>query len=349
MLQAKTINIKTKEAEMPQYHYVGVDLSSQKLDTWIDGKYKQYPNTEAGFARFLKAIRKLKKSVLVAFESTGSISLYFAEQLDREGIARTCINPSWVRHYAKSIGRVAKTDRIDSELIAVYANLHKVQADKPMSPDILKMRQLQRYRSMLIKHRAQQKASLYTYRDSELIERINKRISKLDEEIKEVQLELERVIQANDEMRNRYRLFLKIGGIGEKTAKVLLCNLPELGYLNRREIAALVGVAPFNWDSGRKTGKRFARFGRRDVRNALFMSIIAIKRINDNPIHEFYDKLKAKGKSHKQATIASIRRLLVRLNAQVRDWVAEGMPPIENEAKKVSNKTNPKQEEKSAA
>ena len=349
MLQAKTINIKTKEAEMPQYHYVGVDLSSQKLDTWIDGKYKQYPNTEAGFARFLKAIRKLKKSVLVAFESTGSISLYFAEQLDREGIARACINPSWVRHYAKSIGRVAKTDRIDSELIAVYANLHKVQADKPMSPDILKMRQLQRYRSMLIKHRAQQKASLYTYRDSELIERINKRISKLDEEIKEVQLELERVIQANDEMRNRYRLFLKIGGIGEKTAKVLLCNLPELGYLNRREIAALVGVAPFNWDSGRKTGKRFARFGRRDVRTALYMSIIAIKRIKDNPICDFYDKLKAKGKSHKQAAIASIRRLLVRINAQVRDWVAEGMPPIENEEKKVSNETNPKQEEKSAA
>ena len=349
MLLSKAINIKAKEVEMPQYHYVGVDLSSQKLDTWIDGKYKQYPNTEAGFARFLKAIRKLKKSVLVVFESTGSISLYFAEQLDREGIARACINPSWVRHYAKSIGRVAKTDRIDSELIAVYANLHKVQADKPMSPDILKMRQLQRYRSMLIKHRAQQKASLYTYRDSELIERISKRISKLDEEIKEVQLELERVIQANDEMRNRYRLFLKIGGIGEKTAKVLLCNLPELGYLNRREIAALVGVAPFNWDSGRKTGKRFARFGRRDVRTALYMSIIAIKRIKDNPICDFYDKLKAKGKSHKQAAIASIRRLLVRINAQVRDWVAEGMPPIENEEKKVSNETNPKQEEKSAA
>ena len=349
MLLSKAINIKAKEVEMPQYHYVGVDLSRQKLDTWIDGKYKQYPNTEAGFARFLKAIRKLKKSVLVVFESTGSISLYFAEQLDREGIARACINPSWVRHYAKSIGRVAKTDRIDSELIAVYANLHKVQADKPMSPDILKMRQLQRYRSMLIKHRAQQKASLYTYRDSELIERISKRISKLDEEIKEVQLELERVIQANDEMRNRYRLFLKIGGIGEKTAKVLLCNLPELGYLNRREIAALVGVAPFNWDSGRKTGKRFARFGRRDVRTALYMSIIAIKRLKDNPIRDFYDKLKAKGKSHKQATIASIRRLLVRINAQVRDWVAEGMPPIENEEKKVSNNTNPKQEEKSAA
>ena len=150
MLQSKEINSKTKKAEMPQYHYVGVDLSSQKLDTWINGKYKQYPNTEAGFASFLQAVRKLKKSVLVAFESTGSISLYFAEQLDREGIARACLNPSWVRHYAKSIGRIAKTDRIDSELIANYANLNKIQADKPMSSDILRMQQLQRYVQKLL-------------------------------------------------------------------------------------------------------------------------------------------------------------------------------------------------------
>lgn len=349
MLQSKAINSKTKEAETPQYHCVGVDLSSQKLDTWINGKYKQYPNTEAGFARFLQDVRKLKKSVLVAFESTGSISLYFAEQLDREGIARACLNPSWVRHYAKSIGHIAKTDRIDSELIANYANLHKIQADKPMSPDILKMRQLQRYRSMLIKHRAQQKASLYTYRDSEIISRIKERISQLDAEIKEVQIEVELLIESNEEMRNRYRMFLKIGGIGEKTAKVLLCNLPELGYLNRREIAALVGVAPFNWDSGRKNGKRFARFGRRDVRTTLFMSIIAIKRIKDNPIHEFYDKLRAKEKSHKKATIACIRRLVVRINAQVRDWIAAGMPPIESEAKKASIKAKSKQKDKSAA
>lgn len=349
MIQPKAINSKTKEGKIPQYHYVGVDLSSKKLDTWINGKYKQYLNTDTGFNQFLKAIRKLKKSVLVAFESTGSISLYFAEQLDREGIARACLNPSWVRHYAKSIGRVAKTDRIDSELIANYANLNQIQADKPMSSDVLKLRQLQRYRSMLIKHRAQQKASLYTYRDKELIERIKARIARLDKEIKEVQIKEERLIQSNDEMRNRYRMLLKIGGIGEKTAKVILCNLPELGYLNRREIAALVGVAPFNWDSGRKTGKRFARFGRREVRTALFMSIISIKRIKDNPIHDFYDKLKAKDKSHKQATIACIRRLLVRINAQVRDWIAAGMPPIENEAKKPSRKTKAKQTKKSAA
>ena len=113
----------------------------------------------------LKAIRKSKKPVLVAFESTGSISIYFAEQLDWEGIARACLNPAWIRHHAKSIGQVAKTDCIDSKMIAQYAHRHQIQADTPMSPKVLKMRQLQRYRSILIKHRAQLKATLHTYRD----------------------------------------------------------------------------------------------------------------------------------------------------------------------------------------
>ena len=144
------------------------------------------------------------------------------------------------------------------------------------------MRQLQRYRTMLIKHRSQLKASLYTYRDAYAIQRLTNQIKHLDEEIKEVQGELEKVIESNEEMKNRYRIFLKVGGIGEKTAKVLLCNLPELGYLSRREIAALVGVAPFNWDSGRKIGKRIARFGRREVRTQLYMVIIASMRIQMN-------------------------------------------------------------------
>jgi transposase len=203
-----------------------------------------------------------------------------------------------------------------------------------MSSDVLKMRQKQRYRSMLIKHRAQLKASLYTYRDDDTISRIMQQISQLDIEIKEVQKEIEEIIQANEEMRKRYQIFLNIGGIGEKTAKLLLCNLPELGFLSRREIAALVGVAPFNWDSGRKSGKRFARFGRREVRTQLYMVIIASMRISNNSSRQTYDDLRGRGKTHKVAIIACIRKLLVRINAQVRDWMAAGMPEIES--KKVA-------------
>ena len=328
MVQRKSLNSKSGSVQKFQSSYVGVDLSFQKLDVWMEGKYRRYENTESGFKKFHIALQRLKKKAIVVFESTGSISLYFAEQLDREGIARACLNPAWIRHHAKSIDRLAKTDKIDCELIANYAQLHQIQGDTPMKPEVLKMRQLQRYRSLLIKHRAQLKGSLYTYRDVYALQRVTEQIAHLDEEIKEVQVELERIIESNEEIKNRYCLLLKIGGIGEKTAKLLLCNLPELGYLSRREIAALVGVAPFNWDSGRKSGKRFARFGRRDVRTQLYMVIIACMRISDNPIHQIYDALRAKGKTHKVATIACIRRLLVRINAQVRDWIAAGMPEI---------------------
>lgn len=328
MLHHKKEKSKSVEPKETQFSYIGVDLSLQKLDVWMEGKHVQYPNTEAGFNKLLKAIRKSKKPVLVAFESTGSISIYFSEQLDREGIARACLNPAWIRHHAKSIGQVAKTDCIDSKMIAQYAHMHQIQADTPMSPKVLKMRQLQRYRSILIKHRAQLKATLHTYRDDYALTKIIKQIEQLNTEIKELQKALEDVIKSDEEMRNRYRLYLKIGGIGEKTAKVLLCNLPELGYLSRRELAALVGVAPFNWDSGRKIGKRFARFGRREVRTQLYMAIVSIMRIADNPIHAFYDSLRARGKTHKVAAIASIRKLLVIINAQVRDWMAAGMPAI---------------------
>lgn len=157
----------------------------------------------------------------------------------------------------------------------------------------------------------------------------------MDEEIKEVQGELEKVIESNEEIKNRYRLFLKIGGIGEKTAKVLLCNLPELGYLSRQE--------------RRKIGKRIARLGRREVRTQLYMVIIASMRIQDNTIHEFYNALRARGKTHKVAAIAVIRKLLVRLNAQVREWISEGMPLIKEEAKKASNKKEQNQKEKAVA
>lgn len=339
MIKHQSVKSKENEAKEPQeYVYVGVDLSSQYLDAYIQGNYRRYSNDELGFTKFIKAIssEKIQNPVLVAFESTGSISLYFAERLDRLHIARNCINPSWIRHYAKSKGRVAKTDKIDSEVIASYAELYKLQADTEMSTAMLTLRQLQRMRSMFIKHRAQLKGALHTYKDEFCQQQIKEQIESYDEKIKNVQIEMEQLIKADDELKNRYQLYLQVGGIGEKTAKMLLCCLPELGYLNRREIAALVGVAPFNWDSGRRTGKRFARFGRREVRTQLYMCIAATLRMSEDLTQSRYHQLRAKGKSHKVAAIASIRHMIVRLNAQVRDWISSGKPAVK--IKKVDKK-----------
>ena len=333
--KSKSDEVKTTP-QQPKYTYIGVDLSKSKLDVSLPDKKKGiyttvcYSNDDKGFGRFIKAIRTLKSELplLVAFESTGNIGLYFAEQLDRLQIERVCLNPARVRLHARSIGQIAKTDRIDSLMIADYARSKNVEADAPMSEAMLRLRQLQRLRSMLSKHRAQQKAALHTYQDTYCQELLKKEIEQLSKDIKAVQYEMEELISNDAEMKKRYALYLQMGGIGEGSAKLLLCGLPELGYLNRRQIAALVGVAPFNWDSGRHIGKRIARFGRRDIRTQLYMGIVGALRISNNPMRDRYLHFRGKGKSHRVATIACIRHMLVVLNAKVRDWIEAGMPEI---------------------
>ena len=332
--KSKSDEVKITPQE-PKHVYIGVDLSKTKLDVCLPGKKgtyitKTFSNDDQGFGKFIKAIRSIQAELplLIVFESTGNISQYFAEQLDREQIARACLNPSRVRSHARSIGQVAKTDRIDSLMIASYAINNNVKADAPMSESMLRLRQLQSMRSMLIKHRAQKKAALHTYRDAYCCEVLEKEIEQLSGTIKAVQLEMEKLISNDEEMKKRYALYLQVGGIGEGSAKLLLCGLPELGYLNRRQIAALVGVAPFNWDSGRHVGKRIARFGRRDIRTQLYMSMIGALRVPDSPTHKRYYRLREKGKSHKVAAIACIRHMLIVLNAKVRDWIEGGMPDI---------------------
>ena len=326
----------TSTPQQPKFTYIGVDLSKTKLDVSMPDKkgkyvYRSYTNDEQGFGKFIKAIRSIETQLplLVAFESTGSISLYFAGQLDREQIARSCLNPAWVRSYAKSKGQVAKTDKIDSLIIAGYAMQYNVGADVPMSEPMLRLLQLQRLRSMLSKHRAQKKTALKTYQDEECREILEKEIEQLSADIKALQLEMEKLISSDAEMKKRYALYLRMEGIGEGSAKLLLCGLPELGYLNRRQIAALVGVAPFNWDSGRHIGRRIARFGRRDIRTQLYMGMIGAMRASDSATLKRYQCLRDKGKTHKVAIIACIRHMLTVLNAKVRDWIDAGMPDIE--------------------
>ena len=340
MIQQYSKKSKSDEVKItpqqPKYVYIGVDLSKAKLDVALPNKkgiYKPkcFSNDEKGFGKFIEAIHSIKSELplLVVFESTGSISLYFAEQLDSVQIARACINPARVRQHARSIGQIAKTDKIDSLIIASYAVNNHVEADAPMSKSMLRLRQLQRLRSSLTKQRAQQKTSLETYQDAYCRETLEEKIKQLSESIKAVQHEMEEIISNDAEMKKRYALYLQMGGIGEGSAKVLLCGLPELGYLNRRQIAALVGVAPFNWDSGSHIGRRIARFGRRDIRTQLYMGIVGALRIPNSPTQKLYLRLREKGKSHKVAAIACIRHMLVVLNAKVRDWIEVGMPEIE--------------------
>lgn len=329
MIPQDTKASKTDEARAPQFNYIGVDLSKKTLDVWKGNRHRSYPNTDKGVAAFIRDIGKGKQTPLVAYESTGCVSLYFAEQLDAAGVKRKVLVPGRVRHFAKAMGKEAKTDKIDSEVITRYAVANAVQPDTPMEEYEVVLRQRVRARRLLTKYRTSLKIALKSMRDEAAIERISGIVAHLEREEKKMVEEIDAFIRRHEMLARLYDLILTEDGIGPRTAQVLLAYLPELGKLNRQEIASLVGVAPYNHDSGGRIGKRFTRYGRSAVRESYFMVVQAILRVKDGAVRQRYDGFREEGKPYKVAMIACARWMLCRLNAKVRSWIEQDRPLLE--------------------
>lgn len=333
MINTQHKKIKPDETKnLSQYTYIGIDLSKKYLDIWIGGAYKKLANDSKGFKTLCSWVRNQPGEVLIAYESTGSLSLYLSEELDREGIKRRIIVPSRIRNYARSRGNIAKTDKIDCRIIAEYAQERQITPDKPMKPEMLRMRQLQRARAMHSKIAAQLKAALQNYHDETALASLKQAIAEQETHCLHLRKQIEQIIAADAQMSSLYNLLLTFDGIGERVAKAILCDLPEIGTLSRREIASLVGVAPFNWDSGGHIGKRIPRFGRKEIRCHLYLSIIACLHCKDSDVRQRYADYKKRGKPSKIAIIACLRWYLGRINATVKAWrIATGytsMPTI---------------------
>lgn len=329
MIPQDTKTGKTDEAAKPQYNYIGVDLSKKTLDVWRGNRHRAYPNTDKGVAAFIRDINKGKQTPLVAYESTGTVSLYFAEQLDAAGVKRKVLVPGRVRHFAKSLGREAKTDRIDSEVIAMYAVRNEVQPDTPMEEYEVELRQKVRARRLLTKQRTAIKIAIKSLRDADSIAHLTSVAAQMARQEKEMVEQIDAFIRSHEGLAKLYDLMLTEDGIGQRTAQVLLAYLPELGMLNRQEIASLVGVAPYNHDSGGRIGKRFTRYGRSAVRESYFMVVQSMLRAKEGSVRQRYDGFREAGKPYKVAMIACARWLLCRLNAKVRAWMEQGRPPLE--------------------
>ena len=227
------------------------------------------------------------------------------------------VNPRQVRDFAKATGRLAKTDRIDAQVIAQFG-----QAINPVPP-ALKDEETQRLSALLVRRR--QLVDMLTA-EKNRFSRAHLRIQKdvkqhitwLEKRIAKTEGELATAIKASPIRRAKEKILTSAGGVGPVLATTLLCRLPELGDLNRRQISALVGVCPFNRDSGTMRGKRSIFGGRADVRAALYMSTLAATRFNP-PIKAFYDRLIHAGKLPKVALTACMRKLLTILNAMVKN------------------------------
>ena len=297
--------------------YVGIDISKTQLDIFVlnTGQRWHVANDESGRRELASRLAQLPQALIV-LEATGGHEIPVINALLVKQLLPVVINPRQVRDFAKATGRLAKTDKIDAEVIALFA-----QAIRP-TPRPLKDEQAQQLDALLTRHRqlvamltAEQNrlaiAPKGLQRDIKLhINWLKKRLDGVDDQVKQC-------IQASPVWRAKDELLQSTPGIGPVTSLTMIAELPELGTLNRRQIAALVGVAPFNRDSGMLKGKRTIWGGRAGVRTVLYMATLSA--VSCNPmIKPFYQRLCEAGKPHKVALTACMRKLITILNAMVK-------------------------------
>lgn len=320
---------KSKKIEMNEKStYIGVDLSKQKFDTYLERRYRVFPFTEKGIKEFGEYISGVKNP-LVVYESTGFISKRFCSAMREIGMAQRCVNPYSVRCYAKCMGITAKTDKLDCRAIAHYAEITKQQADVPLSEDILTLQELDSCYELFSKKIGDFKNRRHSATNEVEETILRQTIKDLEKRRAELGKEMQRIIEANAGLKATYDLLMQIEAIGEVTARCLVCKVPELGHLNRRKIASLVGVAPMNHDSGLMSGKRSTCGGRKRIRCLLSQCVVSKLHCKDeqgevsNDVAKKYRHLLQQGKSKQVALVACIRRLCMKLNAIVRDGVVE--------------------------
>ncbi|NMK98360.1 IS110 family transposase, partial [Staphylococcus capitis] len=255
---------------------------------------------------------------LVVFEATGVYDLELREALRQAGVRFARINPARARDFARASGQLAKTDPIDARMLAAFARAMTPATEQVATPARNALARLAKRRDQLVSMRAQEKNRRSEAEDRAMAERIGRLIAVLDDEIAEIEAEISALIKAEQEIAEDAQLMRSLPGIGPVACMQLLAQMPELGRVGPKQVAALAGLAPFNVDSGTYRGKRKIGGGRKRIRDALYMAALNAVRRAD-PFKAFYERLRKAGKPAKLALIAVARKLLTVLNAMMRD------------------------------
>ena len=298
--------------------YVGIDVSKGRLDVAIgeQGEFWNVANDEKGIAKLVERMKEVRTELIV-LESTGGLELPVMGELYACKIPVALVNPGRVREFAKSIGLLAKTDKLDARLLARFAEAVKPPVTHLPDEQEQHLIALVTRRRQLIEMLVAEQNRLNTVRLS-LRENLEEHITWLHKALKGLDQEIQEFIHQSPAWNDKQDLLQSVPGVGPVTASTLLAELPELGKLDRKKIAALVGVAPFNDDSGHRRGKRRVKGGRSSVRNVLYMAALSSSRFN--PIlRPFYERMLQRGKEKKVALTACMRKLLTFLNAILRD------------------------------
>ncbi len=298
-------------------NYVGIDISKDHVDLYdtVTEHHRRDENSRVGIKKCVKYIASLNPQLIV-LESTGGYEIDLVVALDESSLPVVVVNPRQVRDFGRATGRLAKTDKIDAILLARYAAV--MLPPRRALPDrrSLRMKALVARRRQLVAMRTAEINRREHVRDILIAKSINAIIRTIDREQQKVEAELSRLIAEMPRLKQRMEALLSVPGIGHTTAVMLITEVPELGQLNRRQIAALVGVAPINRDSGTFRGKRMTGGGRREVRSRLYMPTVVA--CHHNPVLKtFYERLLKKGKAKMTALVAVMRKLLTIINTML--------------------------------
>jgi transposase len=299
-------------------YYVGIDVAKNQLDIAINvnNDLSQFSNDLEGFKELTKKLPS-KKSTLIVLEASGGYEKTAANFLRRKKYHVAVVNAKRVRDFAKASGKLAKTDSIDSKVIMEFAQTFNPTPQALPSNQQEKLNAALNRRHQLVKMITTEKQHL-EQAPEEYKKSIQKHIAFLQEELSKIEEKSIMEVNKNEGMKAQLTKLDEIEGVGQTTAMNMLIGLPELGCITSKEISALVGVAPFNKDSGKRKGKREIWGGRPAVRSALYMAALSATRFNPI-IKKFYDRLIAKGKPKKVAIVACMRKLIIYMNAMLKN------------------------------
>lgn len=276
----------------------------------------QCKNNINDFKKLLKLLPVKEKS-LVIMEASGGYEKALAKWLKQQGFLVAVVNAKRVRDYAKAAGQLAKTDTIDAQMIMRYGQAFNPKPQALESQLQVSLDEVTKRRAQIIKLITMEKQHLEMTSDK-IKKRILKHIKILEKELDEIENEQLSIVSEDVALVEKIERLDEIKGVGKVTALTVVTQLPELGNLTNKEVAALAGVAPFNRDSGSMRGKRITWGGRSILRSALYMAVLSAKKHNP-AIKVFYDRLLSKGKAKKVAIVACMRKLLIVMNAMIRD------------------------------
>ena len=306
--------------------YVGIDVAKAHVDLYdtVTKRHVRFENNGSGIRKCVSLLISLTPQLIV-LESTGGYELDLAVALTEASLPAAVVNPRQVRNFGRAVGRLAKTDQIDAILLAQYAATIKPPRRAIRDRHGRQMKALVARRQQLVKMRTAEINRCEHIRDKVIAGSINAITRTIDRELKKIEQRLVILIEQLPELKQKMQALLSVPGIGPTTATMLLTEVPELGQLNRRQIAALIGVAPINRDSGTFRGKRMTGGGRQAVRTRLYMPTVVA--CHHNPVlQQFYERLLQNGKTKMTALVAAMRKLLTIINtmlAKGENWIPQ--------------------------